>query len=98
MTAVSYSPLAVDDLRDITLFIAADNPTRAFSFVEELRDKAERIASQPLAYPARDELIPGLRSASHGRYLLYYCVVADGIRIERVLHSARDQRSTLTGD
>ncbi|WP_408591812.1 type II toxin-antitoxin system RelE/ParE family toxin [Novosphingobium sp.] len=98
MTAVSYSPLAVDDLRDITVYIAADNPHRAFSFVEELRDKAERIANQPLAYPARDELVPGLRSASHGRYLLYYRMVEDGIRIERVLHSARDQGSTLSGD
>jgi len=98
MTTIAYSPLALDDLRDITLYIAADNPTRAFSFVEELREKAERIASHPLAYPARDELIPGLRSASYGRYLLYYRLVTDGIRIERVLHSARDQGSTLSGD
>ena len=98
MTTIAYSPLALDDLRNITLYIAADNPTRAFSFVEELREKAERIASHPLGYPARDELFPGLRSASHGRYLLYYRMMDDGIRIERVLHGARDHGSILSGD
>ena len=27
---------------------------------------------------------------AHGRYLIFYCWVDDEIKIERVLHSARD--------
>ena len=90
MTAVAYSPQAVADLRDIAVYIAADNPDRALSFVDELRAKDTLIAELPLSYPARDDLLPGLRAAIHGRYSIYYRVRDDGVRIERVLHGSRD--------
>ena len=35
---VSLTPAARADLRDIALYIAQENPTRALSFVDELRE------------------------------------------------------------
>ena len=38
----------------------------------------------------RDDLALGLRSISHGNYLIFYRLVEDGIQIVRVLHGSRD--------
>lgn len=42
-----------------------------------------------MAYPARDDLAPGLRMATLGRYVIFFRVVEGAVRIERVLHGAR---------
>lgn len=48
-------------------------------------------------YPARTDLAPGLRMAVHGRYLvLYRDLPSDNmVRVERVLHSARNLSNLL---
>lgn len=76
-------PAAIDDLQAIALYIADDNPDRVARFV---------VAERPLSFPARDEIAPGLRSASHGRYLLFFRDLPGEVRIVRVLHSARQVR------
>jgi toxin ParE1/3/4 len=44
----------------------------------------------PLSYPGREDLAPGLRMAPLGRYVIFYRVLDDMVRIERVLHGARN--------
>ena len=39
---------------------------------------------------ARDELAPGIRSLSFGRYVVFFEPLADGIDVVRVLHGSRD--------
>ena len=78
------------DLAEITDFIALDNPQRAERFEEELLDHAQRIARAPLAYVERSDVQPGLRSCAHGSYVIFFTVNDDGVRIERILHGARD--------
>jgi toxin ParE1/3/4 len=82
-------PKAVHDLQGIGDFIAADNPARAVTFVDELRDVCARIAERPAAYRRRDDLAEGLRQAIYGRYLVFFTSDEDGVVIERVLHGAR---------
>jgi toxin ParE1/3/4 len=86
------SPRAVADLEEIAEYIARDNPGRAASFVAELEAKCQAVAASPELYPARADLAPGLRTAVHGRYLVLYCDLPgeDTVRVERVLHSARN--------
>ena len=48
---VVLSSRAADDLKQISGFIACDNPVRAVSFVGELREVALRLADIPLGYP-----------------------------------------------
>lgn len=89
MSACRLRPKAVDDLEAIGDFIAADNPMRALSIVDERLDLCARIAERPLAYRRRDDLAVGLRQAILGRYLILFTADEDGVVIERVLHGAR---------
>jgi len=79
-------------LEEIADYIARDNPVRAASFIAELEVKCRAVAASPDLYPARTDLAPGLRMAVHGRYLVLYRDLAgeNTVRVERVLHSARD--------
>lgn len=86
------SPRAAADLEEIADYIARDNPTRAASFIQELEAKCRSAAATPELYPARPELALGLRMAIHGRYLVFFRDLPEEntVRIERVLHSARN--------
>lgn len=78
------------DLAEITDFIALDNPERSYQFEEELLEHAGRIARAPLAYAERPDLRAGLRSCAHGAYVIFFTIDEQGVRIERILHGARD--------
>jgi len=95
MRRLIYLPAAIADLEAITLYIAADNLARATTFVEELRATAAQTIERPRSFPARDDLVPGLRVARHGRYLIFFIGAGDEIHIVRVLHGARDLATTF---
>ncbi|MBC7431139.1 MAG: type II toxin-antitoxin system RelE/ParE family toxin [Rubritepida sp.] len=89
-----FSSLAEADLEEIALYIARGSKRSAEAFTAAIQAKAAAAAAMPLAYPARPELGPAMRMTTHGRYvILFRPVAAGGIRIERVLHSARNFRS-----
>ena len=93
MKRLVYSPRAMNDLREIALYIADDNPPRAKTFVMELRAKAKATAERPLTFQSRHDISPGLRSARHGHYLILFRDFVDHVRIVRVIYGSRD----LTG-
>lgn len=88
-------PAARDDLVEIGDFIATDNPARAYTFVTEIEAKMVQAARHPARFPARDDLHQGLRSARHGRYLIFFTEVGDEVQVVRVLHGARDLPTIL---
>lgn len=90
MTRLTYAPDAQSDLREIARHIAVNNPDRAQSFVAELRAKAAQAAARPHSFRRRDDLAPGIRAALHGRYVILFREVDDGVRIVNVLHGAQD--------
>lgn len=87
---VRLSRRAETDLVEITDFIALDNPGRASDFEDELLKHASKIAQAPLAYVERPELKKGVRSRAHGAYVIFFSIDEQGVRIERILHGARD--------
>jgi toxin ParE1/3/4 len=87
---VAFSPAAEDDLLEIAAYIAQDNPDRALSFLDELEAKCLSLSHAPGIGTMRPELGKGIRMLPHGRYLLFYRELAAMIRIERVMHGARD--------
>ena len=95
MTRVAFSPKARQDLLDIGDYIARDSKANARRFVEKLVEQCERIGRAPLAYPGREDLAPGLRMAPIGRYVIFFRAQEDAVRIERVLHGARDLPSII---
>ena len=84
------SPLAEADLREIGDYIAQDNPRRAESFVDELLAHGDKIAAMPTVYVTRQDLVPGLRACAHQRYIIFFRTIGTRVRIERILHGARD--------
>jgi len=85
-----FSPLAEFDLEEISDYIARGNPPRAVSFIREIRELCVKITSMPETFPLRHELVEGIRMAPFGQYLIFYTVGTESIRIERVLHGARN--------
>ncbi len=88
---VVITPEAQSDLQRIALRIANDNPPRAISFVEELRQAAKALAGLPQGYP----LIPryerrGIRRRSYRRYAILYAVRIDRVIVLRFLEPGRD--------
>ena len=85
-----FSPAAKDDLIDIAVFIAQDNEARALTFVDELENKCRALGASPGIGTLRPELGDGVKMLPYGRYLIFYRDVNKGLRIERIMHSARD--------
>lgn len=87
---VALSKLAEADLEEIGDFIALGNPRRAVTFIGEMWAKCQRLGQTPGLGTARLELGDGVRMLPHGRYLIFYREHDGAIRIERVMHGARD--------
>jgi toxin ParE1/3/4 len=95
---LEFSPEATADLADIGDYIARDNPKRARSFVDELEVRCADLMEYPDMGRARPELASGLRSKPHGRYIIFYTPGDDMVRIERILHGARDVEEEFSGN
>lgn len=87
---LDFSPQSERDLEDIGDYIAQDNPLRAVSFVRELREACMRLVHHPGIGAPRPELLSGLRVLPYGRYLIAYRTGDTTVRVERILHSARN--------
>jgi toxin ParE1/3/4 len=90
MSVLEFSPKAVADLESILKHIAQDKPRTATSFVAMLKEKCQLLASSPAAGTLREDLLPDIREFSVGNYVIYFRPIGDALRIERVLHGARD--------
>ncbi len=78
-------------------YIARDDPTRALSFVQELRTKCLELADLPEGFP----LVPryesdGIRRRAHGNYLIFYRFKAGSLTVIHVLHGRRDYEPILS--
>lgn len=85
-----FSPRAEFDLEEIGDYIARENPSRAVSFIKKIRKRCAKIVENPAAAPLRNELGEGIRMVAFGRYLIFYTVGDENVRIERILHGSRD--------
>lgn len=97
MTAKAYRiewrPMAREDLRAIVRYIGKDNPTRAKSFGQELRDKIKPLAQHPeRGRHGRPGLPEWLRElVVHPNYIVFYRVLTEARSVEilRVKHAAK---------
>jgi toxin ParE1/3/4 len=88
---LEYSPNAFADLDGILEFVSRRSPAAAVRLLDGIEATCERLVGMPRAGTMRDELAPGLRSFTHGSYVIYFCCLTeDVLRIVRVMHSARD--------
>lgn len=62
----------------------------ADNLLREINRLSQRIAANPRAWRARDELLPGLRSSLARPYSVFYRIKNDVVEIVRVVHERRD--------
>ena len=87
-----WSPAARDDLHDIVVFIARDNPERAMSFGYQLISETDRLQAFPrLGRVVREYGNENLREIILRPYRIVYRVNHERkvCEIARVWHSAR---------
>jgi plasmid stabilization system protein ParE len=87
------------DLEAIADRIAKDNPERALSFVQELRESCLGLADFPERFP----LVPryeraGVRHRVHGNYLILHRVEAEAVTVLHLLLGATDYGEALFPD
>jgi len=88
-----FSTRAELDLEEIADYIARDNPRRAVSFIGEIRVRCQNMVDFPEAAPLREEFGTGIRIVAFRRYLIFYTLHPDKVRIERVLSGFRQLTS-----
>ena len=96
---VRLSQEAERDLETIADQIACDNPSRAVSFIRDLREQCLGLSEFPERFP----LVPryerhGVRHRVHGNYLIFYRVQDDRETELHILHGARDYAPILFQD
>jgi toxin ParE1/3/4 len=96
--SVRFAPAAQRDLEEIAEYIGGENPAAALRFVAELRHRCRLLGEMPRSGAPRTDLWPGLRSLPFGAYVIFYTSKGSNVRIERILHGARDIPSVLGDD
>ena len=92
MPSIIRSYESEQDVYEIAMFIARDNPDAAIRLIDRFDETLKMLAQNPLAGRAREDLAPRVRSFPIGNYLLFYRPAQHGIELIRVLHGARDLR------
>ena len=87
--ALKWTKTALRSLDDIAGFIAKDNPTRATSFVLELKEAVTKLQAHPGM--GRAGRVHGTRElVLHKNYIAVYRVRGDDVEILRLHHVARN--------
>lgn len=92
MKLVVKSPVW-DDLREIAIHIAENNPDAAERFLEAAEDVFKLLKSHPRLGRLRSFSVLGMRSwviADFPNYVVFYLPTKTEVQILAVLHGARD--------
>jgi len=87
-----------DDLREIGLLIAQQNPDAADRFLVAAKESFELLRRHPRIGRLRSFSVTGVRSwliSDFPNYLIFYLPTGTEVQILAVLHGARDLASVL---
>jgi len=89
-------PASKQDLRDIwARYADIASPHTADRLLREINAVAVLIARNPMAWRARDEIMPGIRPVPVHPYTIFFRVVDNTPEIMRVLHERRHVTAIL---
>ena len=96
---VVWAPKASQDLIRIWRYFArVASPEVADKLLRDINRAAARLGEFPFLGPAREEVLPGIRSVPAHPYTVFYRVTDVQVEIVRVLHERRDFAATLKKD
>lgn len=88
---IVFSPEAENDLIEIWLYIAEDNPAKATELIDILKETCIFLSENPKAGTKRDYLKQGLRHFPIKNRAIYYQTKNSNVlEVVRVLHGSRD--------
>lgn len=91
-----FTALALNDLKEIAHWVAADRPNAAQKLIKGLRAASMDIAKQPYAYEfVEGREHKGVRRAPYSRYLICYRMDENAVLVLRILDGACDIPSLL---
>ena len=97
MLRLVYRPAALADLDAIYDYIEPENPSRALTFVEEIRARCRILCEHPQAGPGREDLGQNIRIyPMRGRIIVAYRITPDTIEITRVFSGGQDYEAILS--
>ena len=86
--AVKWLKVALENMGTIADYIAQDNPDRAVTFVQEIRQKANVLADFPSV--GRVGRVSGTRElVAHKNYIVVYRMKGKTVQIIRVRHTSQ---------
>jgi toxin ParE1/3/4 len=89
MPVIRWTAQAEEDLVDIWLYIAQDNPNAADRLLDEIEGKFLLLADNPQLGRARPDIAEECRYFPVGNYLILYRIIPDGIEVVRVVQGSR---------
>ncbi|MCI9672728.1 MAG: type II toxin-antitoxin system RelE/ParE family toxin [Lawsonibacter sp.] len=100
---IHYTSKVRRDLDEIWDYIVSEhqNISSADKIIQSILDAVEQLESFPSLGPALDSIIDvksDYRFLTTGKYLTFYRILEDEIRVERVLYGSRDYRPCLLDD
>lgn len=90
MGIVHRTAQSEEDLIEIWLYIAQDNPAAADRVLDDIEQCFNMLVDNPQMGRYRPDIAPELRYFISGKYLILYRTLNDGVQIVRVIHGARD--------
>jgi toxin ParE1/3/4 len=87
---------ARNDLTEIGRYIRRDNPNRARTFVQEIADRCDELATMGRVFPVVPRFATrGVRKRNYENYLIFYRITDDAVDVLHVIHGARDWERLL---
>jgi toxin ParE1/3/4 len=94
MARPRFTSAAYRDLEEIVRYLGGQNPGAATRLCDGIERECWRLARDPEIGMLRPDLAPLLRFIPFKKYLIFYRKSLEGIQVIRVIHSARDYRSS----
>ncbi|MES2394331.1 MAG: type II toxin-antitoxin system RelE/ParE family toxin [Acidobacteriota bacterium] len=84
------SERAAEDFTEISDFTSAKwGEAQSGKYLVGLEDVCRSLGERQLIGRSAARVFPGLRRIEHGRHIIFYSILDNAVRIERVLHERR---------
>jgi toxin ParE1/3/4 len=93
---VFTTPAAEADIEAIGSWIAKESPSRAISFVQQLRKSCRQVGDMPKGFIVVQRYLDfEIRRKPFRDYLIFYRIKNNAVEILHVVHGARDYSELL---
>ena len=88
---IEYTPISLNDLKEIIDYIMLDSPTAANKMLDKIEESIANLALFPNMCPYFEDTASAkkYRCLTIGNYNVFYVVLDDTVQIMRIIHGKR---------